>query len=121
MTRIIAARITENFLNEECLSGVVHSQFSGVLNINFAMPEAPDRLLTVLPPRFTGIPDSLVVSEAYFRQLALLPVGMEVKKRVLSFRLEVRWEGSAVPPPVYVEAVSCRKLAVVPFPLMAGA
>ena len=88
MEQIVEARLEKEFEKTEHLTGRVHSQFRQVTNICFDVPGGLPRLITILTPRYTGIPDSLVVSEKYFSKLALLPVGEAVTKNRFSFAFE---------------------------------
>lgn len=77
--KIYESRLNEEFLSSEYLEGTIHSQFSSVSNINFPYTYF-NRLVTALPPGFSGIPDSIVVSEKSFFLINRLPIGAKVIK-----------------------------------------
>lgn len=88
MAEIIEARLTEEFSVLGPLAGGITSKFTSVLNTGFTLPDKTERLITVMPPRFSGIPDSLVVSERFFSRLCRLPAGSRVLKNGLFFDFE---------------------------------
>ena len=87
MDSILEARLTEDFIKSEILSGRIHSKFRTVINVLFQMPEGSHRLITVLKPNVTGVPDSLTVTEETFSKLALLPIGSGILYKDFRFYL----------------------------------
>lgn len=88
LAEILEARITENFSKAAFLEGTVHSIFKSVINVSFEMPEHEKRLITIIPPNIPGIPDSLVVSNDYFKKILILPIGAKVIKEYLTFNFQ---------------------------------
>lgn len=75
MTKIIEARLTDEFIGFAEIPGIIHSKFHTVLNILFRMPAGGSKLITIITPGIKGIPDSITVTEEYFARISLLPVG----------------------------------------------
>jgi hypothetical protein len=88
MKNILEIRLNSHFVKAPLLRGRIHSQFGRVVNIEFLQDGFQPRLITLLPPGFTGIPDSLVVDTAYFKKISLLPIGTTVIKKSLSFTFD---------------------------------
>ena len=85
MGKIIEARLTDS-IADATMTGQVHSCFRSVINVVF-FHGTGEYLITIMPYGYCGIPDSLMVSNAIFEQLALLPVGTKVQKKSFVFVL----------------------------------
>lgn len=88
MKSILEIRLNPDFAKTTLIKGRIHSQFSRVVNIEFLQEQYQPRLITLLPPGFTGIPDSMVVETPHFMKISSLPVGTTVVKRNLSFTFD---------------------------------
>lgn len=99
MKNILEIHLSSDFVKAPLIKGRIHSQFSRVVNIEFLHEDYQPRLITLLPPGYTGIPDSMVVDTQYFMKISSLPVGTTVIKRNLSFtfdRIDETFEGDKV-------------------------
>ncbi len=73
------ARLTNEFTQDDVLSGVVHSKFKQTVNLKFKMPDGSGRMLTIAQTGLVGLPDSLVVGQTELKRILQLPVHSTVK------------------------------------------
>ena len=87
MIEAINANLTNDFVYAKKLTGRIHSKFKSVINVIFDQSKGINqglittRLVTIVTPEFSGIPDSVVISKKDFELLSQLSLDDRVIKK----------------------------------------
>lgn len=92
MIHVVEAHLSEEFICTSIINGVIHSKFSTVINVLFAMPKGRRRLITIITQATKGIPDSITVTDEFFDSLSLLSLGTKVASSNLIFNFGTNTE-----------------------------